>query len=148
MFDLVTPTFRAHNTAKLHIPAVFYFVVEPARGLSALHLCALVPHGLSYAGSGDALTREDIDWETNRAIVHELLEWFREPDQLDLSCQMQGKTALHLAAEYGNVGVAEELVKTGADKGLRCEMEETPADIARRVFAQEKILSKLLAWLE
>lgn len=124
------------------------FVVEPSRGLSALHLCALVPHGLSYAGSGEALTREDFDWETNRAIVHELLEWFREPDQLDLSFQMQGKTALHLAAEYGNVGVAEELVKTGADKSLRCETEETPADVARRVFAQEKILSKLLAWLE
>ncbi len=124
------------------------FVVEPARGLSALHLSALVPYGLAYAGSGEALTCEDFDWETNRAIVHELLEWFREPGQLDLRCQMQGRTALHLAAEYGNVGVAEELVKAGADKSLRCEMEETPADSARRVFAQKKILSKLLAWLE
>ena len=124
------------------------FVVEPARGLSALHLCALVPHGLAYAGSGEALTRGDFDWETNRAIVHELLEWFRELWQLDLRCQMQGKTALHLAAEYGNVGVAEELVKAGADKSLRCEMEETPAEIAKRVFAQKKILSELLAWLE
>jgi ankyrin repeat protein len=128
--------------------AVVGFVVEPARGLSALHLCALVPYGLVYVGSGEALTRGDFDWETNRAIVHELLEWFREPGQLDLRCQMQGKTALHLAAEYGNIGVAEELVKVGADKSLRCEMGETPADIARRVFAQKEILSKLLAWLE
>lgn len=76
----------------------------------------------------------------NRAIVHELLEWFREPGQLDLRCQMQGKTALHLAAEYGNVGVAEELIKADADNSFRCEMEETPADMARRVFAQKKIL--------
>ena len=65
-----------------------------------------------------------------------------------MNLQMQGKTALHLAAEYGNIGVAEELVKVGADKSLRCEMGETPADIARRVFAQKEILSKLLAWLE
>ena len=123
-------------------------VVDPTRGLSALHLCALVPCGLVYAPSGEALTRGDFDWETNRAIVHELLEWFREPEQLDLRCQMQGKTALHLAAEYGNVGVVEELVKAGADKSLRYEMEETPADIAKRMFAQKKILSRLLAWLE
>jgi hypothetical protein len=61
---------------------------------------------------------------------------------------MQGKTALHLAAESGNVSVAEELVKAGTDKSLRCEMEETPADIARRVFAQKEILSKRAAWLE
>ena len=65
-----------------------------------------------------------------------------------MNLQMQGKTALHLAAEYGNVGVAEELVKAGVDKSLKCEMEETPADIARRVFAQKEILSKLLTWLE
>ena len=124
------------------------FVVEPARQLSVLHLCALVPHGFTYNGSGEALMREDFDWETNRAIVHELLEWFQEPEQLNAICQIQGKTALHLAAEYGNAGVVEELVKAGADINLRCEMRETPADTARRVFAQEKILSKLLAWLE
>lgn len=132
-----------------HDAAAVDFIVEATRALSALHLCALVPHGLVYAGSGEALAPGDFDWETNRAVVHELLEWFHEPGQLDLRCQMQGKTALHLAAEYGNVGVAEELVKAGADKSVRCETEETPADIARRMFAQEKkILSELLVWLE
>jgi hypothetical protein len=52
-----------HEAATLEAAAVD-FVVEPARGLSALHLCALVPHGLVYVGSGEALTRGDFDWET------------------------------------------------------------------------------------
>ena len=56
--------------------------------MSALHLCALVPHGLAYAESGEVLTRGDFDWETNRAIVHELSELFEEPGQLGLRCQM------------------------------------------------------------
>jgi hypothetical protein len=29
--------------------------------------------------TGEALKRGDFDWETNRAILHELLEWLREP---------------------------------------------------------------------
>ena len=128
--------------------AITDFIVEPARMLSALHLCAIVPHGLSYAQSGAPLTREDFDWETNRAIAHELLEWFCQPSQLDLKSQLQGKTALHLAAEFGNYGVAEELVKLGADKTIKCDTGESPAEIARRVFKTGRVLDKLLAWLD
>ena len=124
------------------------FIVEPARMLSALHFCATVPHGLSYANSAAPLTREDFDWETNRAIAHELLEWFCQPRQLDMKSRLQGKTALHLAAEFGNYGVAEELVKSGADKSIKCETGESPAEIARRVFTTGRVLDKLLAWLD
>ena len=57
-------------------------VVEPARQLSVLPLCALVPKGLRYVGGegqepdeGPELARTDFDWETNRMIAHEVLEW-------------------------------------------------------------------------
>lgn len=49
------------------------FIVKSARSLTALDLCADVPHGLIYA-SGESLSPEHFDWETNRAIAHELLE--------------------------------------------------------------------------
>jgi len=125
------------------------FVVEPSRGLTALHLVALVPDGLAYVGGGE-LARVDFDWETNRALVHELLIWFRDRDELDARC-LQGKTALHFAAESGNAGVLEELVRAGADVSLRCEAGETAADVARRAWCQEngmEVLRKLLSWLE
>lgn len=125
------------------------FIVEPERGLTALHLVAMVPDGFTYVGGGE-LNRADFDWETNCAIAQELRTWFTEPDELNAQC-LQGKTALHLAAERGNALVVEELVRAGASLEVRCEVGERPADIARRWFGekgQEDKLRKLLEWLE
>ncbi|OTA54509.1 ankyrin [Hypoxylon sp. EC38] len=126
------------------------FVVEPERRLSALHLAACVPEGFSYA-TGGAVARADFDWDTNRTLVRELLEWFQESEKLDARCGIGGKTALQLAAEYGNVGVVEELVRAGADKLVRAEGGETAAEIAKRVWSGSEhgdVLWKLLVWLE
>ncbi|KAI2465957.1 ankyrin [Annulohypoxylon bovei var. microspora] len=126
------------------------FVVEPARGLTALHLAACVPEGLSYAGGG-AVSRADFDWDAHLVLVRELLEWFRGPERLDARCRVGAKTALHLAAEYGNVGVVKELVRARADPMVRCEAGETAAEIARRVWGgsgHKETLRELLAWLE
>lgn len=123
------------------------FIVEPTRKLSALHLAALVPDGFKSA-SGEVLAREDFDLETNRIIIHELLEWYKTSDKLNMRCDMKGKTALHLAVELGKVGVVEELVKAGADTQISCETGETAAGMATRCFKEQPILHKLLAWLK
>lgn len=126
------------------------FVVEPARGLTALHLAALVPAGLSYVGGG-AVGRDAFDWETNLIIAGELLQWFRAPGQLDQRCGWQQKTALHLAAERGNVGVVEKLVLAGASKELRSEGGKTASELARETWAGHRdpgVLSQILQWLD
>jgi hypothetical protein len=108
-----------------------------------------VPDGFAYVGGGE-LARVDFDWETNGAIVHELLTCFCDRDKLDARC-LQGKTALDFAAEGGNAGVVEELVRAGADVNLRCKTGETPADVARRIWDQQdgaETRRKLLSWLE
>lgn len=146
------------RNARYGLPALRYllgldprpsFVIEPSLCLTALHLVAMLPEGLSYVG-GAEITRADFDWETNRAIANELLVWFRETGELDARCY-DGKTALHLAAEHGNVGVAEELVRAGASLDLKCDARETPAEVARRVWAGDCHAGKLrtlLVWLE
>ncbi|KAI0114197.1 ankyrin [Hypoxylon sp. NC0597] len=126
------------------------FIVEPTRNLSALHLAACVPEGFNYA-SGGAVARADFDWDTNRALVRQLLEWFQGPEKLDARCGSEGKAALHLAAEHGNFGVVEELVRAGADKLVRSEAGETAGEIAKRVWSGPEtgeMVRKLLAWLE
>jgi len=88
-----------------------------------------------YFGGGE-LERVEFDWETNGTIVHELLTYFCDRDELNARC-LQGKMDLNLAA--------------GADVNLRCETGETPADVARKVWGQKdgvEILRKLLGWLE
>jgi ankyrin repeat protein len=101
------------------------FVVEPESKLTALHLVALVPDGFSYAGGG-SLNRNVFDWETNRATAHELIVWFAGKEELNARCS-QGKTALHLAKERGNLGVLEELVRAGACLDEPCDMDKTPS---------------------
>jgi hypothetical protein len=101
--------------------------------------------GSVYFGGGE-LERVEFDWETNGTIVHELLTYFCDRDELNARC-LQGKMDLNLAAEFGNSGVVEELVRAGADVNLRCETGETPADVARKVWGQKdgvEILRKLL----
>ncbi|KAI1459630.1 ankyrin [Annulohypoxylon moriforme] len=135
------------------------FVVEPERGLTVLHLAACVPEGLKYIGSGEAVSRVDFDWDTHLLIFRELLDWFQGSERLDARCKMGtgagvgvgGRTALHLAAECGNVGVVKELVRARADPMVRCEAGETAADVAKRVWGVkggEGVLKELLVWLE
>lgn len=130
------------------------FVVEAARTLTALHLVAMVPAGFTYIGGGvepAELERSDFDWETNGVVAGELLQWFQEPELVDRRSGLQGKTALHLAAEHGNVRVVEKLVRAGASKELRCDLGETAANTARRAWSGEDglgVLNKMLDWLE
>ncbi|KAI0886549.1 ankyrin [Annulohypoxylon maeteangense] len=128
------------------------FVVEPERGLTVLHLAACVPADLSYVGGG-TLSRVDFDWDTHLLLVRELLDWFQGPEKLDARTLVGAgsKTALHLAAEYGNVGVVKELVRAKADLLVRCEAGETALDIAKRVWGGkggEVVWGELLGWLE
>ena len=126
------------------------FVVEGKRGLTALHLVALVPEGFDYVAGG-LLERRDFDWETNRIIAGELLQWFREPQMLDRPSGWEGKTALHFAAAYGNVEVVEKLVRAGASKQLRCNLGETAVDTARRTWSGKEsitLLNRMLVWLQ
>ncbi|KAI0895279.1 ankyrin repeat-containing domain protein [Annulohypoxylon nitens] len=131
------------------------FVVEPDRGLTVLHLAAIVPSGLTYAGSGEAVSREDFDCDTHLLLFRELLEWFAGPEKVDARCKAGNgigmRTALHFAAEYGNVGVVRELVRAKADTTMRCENGETAAEIAKRVWGgkeDEALLRELMVWLE
>ena len=123
------------------------FIVEPTRYLSALHFCAIVPNSLQYT-SGDALSAKDFDYETNRRITHELLDWFPDSKHLEERCSIQGRTALHLAAEYGNTGVVEELVKAGADITVKDDAGRSAADIAKSTHAGDNmLLHRILEWL-
>jgi ankyrin repeat protein len=124
------------------------FIVEPTRSLTALHFCAVVPSGLRYV-AGNPLSRKDFDFETNSLITHELLDWFLGPEYLNERCALQGRTALHLAAQYSNVGVMKELVGAGADIGARDDDGMTAAEIVRSVQEQnEEVVSKMLRILE
>ena len=96
-----------------HKPETASFIVDTAQGLTALHLCALVPDGLTLA-SGEPIKSSDFDKNTNRFINHKILECYGETKHLNWKCYLQGKTALHLAAENGKVDVVEELVNVGA----------------------------------
>jgi ankyrin repeat protein len=123
------------------------FIVDPCRGFTALHLCAIVPHGISYI-SGGALSVAEFGWETSWAICHELLEWAKDTDQLNTRCEVHGKTALHYAAEYGNVGVAKELTDAGIDRSILCNGGQTAAEIARAKWSKHaKLLHDLLPYI-
>jgi ankyrin repeat protein len=116
--------------------------------MSALHLCAVVPNGLQYI-SGDPRSVKDFDYATNSRIAHEILEKFREPKQLNERCNVQGRTALHLAAVYGNFGVAKELFHAGVDVTLLDSNGETAAQIARYIRSDDDVLCRdLLEWME
>jgi ankyrin repeat protein len=77
------------------------------------------------------------------------LYWFRRPEYLDERCALQGRTALHLAAQYSNVGVMKELVGAGANIGARDDDGMTAAEIVRSAHEQnEEVVSKMLRILE
>ena len=122
------------------------FIAEKSRKLSVLHLAALVPDGLK-AVAGQELLRKDFDMESNRAIVHELLEWFKTPEHLNMKSAIGGKTALHLAVERGNIGVVEELVKAGADISIVADSGETSLEMGKKLFDGLPVLEEMSKFL-
>lgn len=76
------------------------------------------------------------------------MTWFTSPEELDARC-FQGKTALHLATERGNLFVVEELVRAGASLDVRCDAGERPEDVVGRLCSEKvptEKLRELLYW--
>lgn len=137
-------TASATNDGPDSIPVNVNFIVDPTRYLTALHFCAMVPSSLHYTAGGP-LSRTDFDLETNARITHELLTWFRKSEHLEERCTLQGRTALHLATHYGNVGVLKELVVKGADVSAVDDDGMTASEIAKSVHTEDtELLNKLL----
>ena len=68
---------------------------------------------------------------------------------LDRRCGVLGSTALHLAAEEGNVGVLEELVKKGAGVSVKDEKGETAKERAEKAWGSDtEVLKRMREWLE
>ncbi len=142
-------TFNArHSTPRLRYilsdcsaSARIKFIVEPERQLSALHRAALANHYLFSISSDSAsplpLPRVDYDMATNRETMYELLQLFNTPEQLNLRCNIQGRTALHLAVEACNIGVVRELTSLReVDLEAVDEGGETPASLLRFMLLQ------------
>ena len=108
------------------------FIVEPERGLTALHRAVWAYREISFlspeGGPPVGLKWEDIDWEMNRTVVVTLLERFASEDLVRAKCMKQ-KTALHLAVEAGNVEAVRLLIawdeKRAEGRGLRMMRDET-----------------------
>lgn len=139
------------------------FVVEAKGNVTALHLVDLVPAGIRYEGDENEVGQGDFDWDTNSAIAEELLRHFCEQNMLDQrgSWEWGRVTALHIAAENGNVGMVEALVRAGAPKELRCDDGEMAREKARKKWSSvvpdsgvggegknAGVLEKMLACLE
>ena len=134
------------------------FTVAPSHGLTALHLVAALPHGLdlTYTSTSSfpsttlniplSLSAADFDTETNRSIAHEVLDYFTAPQHLEARCT-RGRTALHVAAAGGNVGVARELVSAGARRDALDGEGRTAGEIARHVFGKGRVAEELLGVL-
>jgi ankyrin repeat protein len=115
------------------------FIVEKERKLTALHRAAMANHGMRFAhvvnarrgleakieimdpssernvllplASKDSkLGRADMDWETNRTVVTELLEHFHSAEEVIARCSL-GRTALHWAVVVGNVAAVDLLLQ-------------------------------------
>jgi ankyrin repeat protein len=115
------------------------FIVEPERRLSALHRAAWAYHGLKTSYTGKNLRRENFDMRTNRDIIYELALRYETPEELNLQCIIQGKTALHMAVEMRNVGAVDVLVAMGADVMVEDEEGETPLALARRLASEARV---------
>jgi ankyrin repeat protein len=62
------------------------------------------------------------------AVLHALLKAGAVVD----ASYMRGTTALHIAAQKGHKEIIEALIKYGADRRVKDENGETPADLAKR----------------
>jgi ankyrin repeat protein len=128
-------------------PSQTDFIVDPVRGLSALHRCALAFEGLEIV-TGAAVQKEEYDMNTNRDIITLLLGTFNKPEQIDFPRRLDGKTALHLAVEVGNAAAVELLLQRGACTTIASDAGETALDMARRLRGGAKEWDECLSILE
>jgi ankyrin repeat protein len=112
------------------------FIVEPTRGLSALHRAAWAHKGIMYrtpdAGQRKYLPREDYDFVMNQNIIQELLQhWDNRDVHLDRRCGIHGRTALHLAVDAGNIMGVEVLLSNKADRFVSDDFGMPPIELGR-----------------
>lgn len=67
--------------------------------------------------------------DINRDIMHELLQRFNSPEQLNLKSGYFGRAALHLAVEVTNLAAIEFLLERGAETDARDELQQTPLEL-------------------
>lgn len=111
------------------------FVVEPSRGLTALHRAAWAHYGLRFS-SGGSVNFEDFDMEANRDILSYLLQRYNSSVYFNAKSRASGRTALHYAVEACNRRAVEELVCVGADTTVADDAAKTPLNMAQRLAAQ------------
>jgi ankyrin repeat protein len=110
------------------------FIIEPARKMSALHRAAWANTGVCHRSpdklDGKTVSRDEYDMVVNRDILVELLQRWNEAEHLNLRCGVDGKTALHLAVEAGNVEAVRLLLERKADRMLHDDRGRTPLEHA------------------
>jgi ankyrin repeat protein len=112
------------------------FVVEPERGLTALHRASWA-HREVRVFSGESLSPEDFNMTTNRDIIFELLQRFNSASCRDAKCRgRSGWTALHFAVDARNVAAVEGLIRFGANVHTTDDHHKTPLMMAREVQAE------------
>lgn len=69
-----------------------------------------------------------------------MLEYGTDPNSIDY----ENNTALHKAAENGNIAMVELLLRHGASLSLKNDSEETPLQVAQKWLPDNKKLIELL----
>jgi hypothetical protein len=87
------------------------FVVEPERGITALHRAAWAGREVRVF-SGEALRVEDFNTSTNRSVVYELLKHFDSATCRDAKSHgLWGWAALHFTVDARNVQAVEAFIR-------------------------------------
>jgi len=108
------------------------FIVEPSRNLTALHRCAMTYFEV-HKRTGGVIPRAELDVDTNADIMYELLMKWRQQDELDAVCGLDGSTALHLAVEARNLAATRSLLEAGASTTIRNDQDETAVQLAKKL---------------
>ena len=111
------------------------FIVEPSRDLTALHRCAMAHQDVNKRTGGE-IPRIEFDMDTNADIMYELLRKWRQQDELDATCGIDGNTALHLAILVENLATAKGLLEAGASPQIRNDHNETAIQLAEKLKDQ------------
>ena len=109
------------------------FIVEPSRRLTALHRAAMANADVTRV-SGEAVRREDFDFDTNAEIMYELLLKWHDGETLNAQCLIRGNTALHLAVEARNLGAISQLVRRGIDVSVVNDDGRTALELAESII--------------
>ena len=116
----------------LHLEAdPIEFIVEPSRKLTALHRCAMAFHDV-HKRTGGVIPRVEFDMDTNADIMYELLMKWRQQDDLDAVCGLDGNTALQLAVRAQNLAAVNSLLEAGASTKIRNDHDETAMQLAKK----------------